>query len=145
MRVFIARGSFGGSPAAWMFRREPKEGELVHALGHQTRLRNRALEAITAVEAAWSLAAGWDGSPSDGVGAALSGADPDNLLDILNPHLAVADPSGPRGADNRLDDVRGIVVVRQDLHADLRYEVDLVLRAAVHLGVAALASVALSV
>src|SRR5450631_2379686 len=81
----------------------------------------------------------------DGLSAALPGADPDDLLYIHHPHLAVADLSGPRCGDKRLDDVRSVVVVCQNLHADLRHEVDLVLRASVHLGVAALASVALSV
>jgi hypothetical protein len=52
MRVFIAHGSFGRPPAAWVFRREPEEGEWVRALGHQTRLRISALEARTAVGAA---------------------------------------------------------------------------------------------
>jgi hypothetical protein len=42
----------------WVFGQAPDEGEWVRALGHHTHLRISALEAMTAVREAWSLAAG---------------------------------------------------------------------------------------
>ena len=68
---------------------------------------------------------------------------PGRRLDGRDPHLAVADLAGARRLDDRLHDRVGLGVVDEHLDAHLRDEVDLVLGAAVHLGVAALAPEAL--
>jgi hypothetical protein len=60
------------------------------------------------------------------------------VVDGLHPHLAVADLAGAAALDDRVDDEVGAVVVDDHLDLHLRDEVDLVLRAAVGLGVAAL-------
>ena len=57
LRVFTSNGRFGKPPPAWVFNRKLDEGEWIRALGHQTRLRVSAREAIAAVRQAWSDAA----------------------------------------------------------------------------------------
>src|SRR4051812_5618481 len=74
---------------------------------------------------------------------ALPRADPDDLVDRRHPHLAVADLTGGGGLHDRVHDAGGVVLADDDLDPDLRHEVDLVLRTAVDLGVAALAAEAL--
>jgi len=54
LRVFISHGPFGKPPDAWVFDRKLDEGEWMRALGHQTRLRVSAREAIAAAREAWS-------------------------------------------------------------------------------------------
>src|SRR5581483_485780 len=78
---------------------------------------------------------------SHGVGAALPGADPYHGLHRHRPDLAVADAAALRGLHHDADQVFGVLVVTEDLDAHLRHEIDLVLGAAVHLGVAALPAV----
>ncbi len=56
-----------------------------------------------------------------------------------DPHLAVTDLAGGGGLDDQVDDAVGLGLVGDDLELHLRHEVDLVLGAAVGLGVAALA------
>src|SRR5690606_17589803 len=73
---------------------------------------------------------------------ALARADPDHRVHRNGPHLAVTDLAGLRGLDDDVDHVLGVVLLGEDLQAHLRHQVDLVLRAAVDLGVAALAAVA---
>src|SRR5918994_2968262 len=75
--------------------------------------------------------------------AALAGADPDDLVDRRHPHLPVADLPRGGGLDDRVDHTGGVELADDDLDADLRDEVDLVLRTAVDLGVAPLAAEAL--
>ena len=60
-----------------------------------------------------------------------------------DPDLAVADLAGSRRRHEPSTTTLRVVVVDEDLEPDLRHEVDGVLRAAVHLGVAALATEAL--
>ncbi|MEP6745223.1 MAG: nucleotidyl transferase AbiEii/AbiGii toxin family protein [Gemmatimonadota bacterium] len=57
VQVFIAHGPFGQPPAAWVFARPLDEGAWTRALGHQTRLRVSAREAMTAAHEAWLRAA----------------------------------------------------------------------------------------
>ena len=76
----------------------------------------------------------------DGVGAFLAGADAHDPFDVDDPDLAVADLPGGRRAGDRVDDLVDPGVVDDDLDQHLRHEVDLVLGAAVGLGVAALTS-----
>src|SRR6185436_20437273 len=77
---------------------------------------------------------------SECVGAALAGAHPHQLVDGHAPDLAVADlPGLGRGLDD-VDDTIGLIGVDEDLDARLGDEVDRVLGAAVHLGLAALAA-----
>ena len=73
--------------------------------------------------------------------ADLPGSDADRHLDRLDPELAVADLAGPGRVDDRVGDLLGVAVGAEHLDAHLGQEVDLVLAAAVHLGVAALATV----
>src|SRR5215213_1918705 len=80
---------------------------------------------------------------SECIVAALTGADPDDLVDRRHPHLAVTDLAGGGGLDDRVDHASGVQFAHHDLDPHLRYEVHLVLRPAVDLGVAALATEAL--
>src|SRR5215475_9702305 len=80
-------------------------------------------------------------SRSDGVRPAFPGADSDHRLDRDRPDLAVADPVGLRRLDHHADQVVGVLVLAEDLDADLRHQVDLVLGPAVHLRVPALPAV----
>src|SRR6185436_15857058 len=80
---------------------------------------------------------------SDRVAAALSRADTDDAVDGGHPDLPVADLARAGGLDDGVDDLVREGVVGDDLHPDLRHEVDGVLRTAVDLGVALLAAVAL--
>ena len=57
LQVFIAHGPFGKPPPAWAFGQDLDGGEWTHALGHQTRLRVSAREAMAAVRQAWLSAA----------------------------------------------------------------------------------------
>src|SRR3990170_251258 len=76
---------------------------------------------------------------SESVGPHLAGADPDDLVDGYHPDLPVADLARPCGLGDRVDDPLDLGVFAEHLHLHLRHEVDLVLGAAVDLGVAALA------
>jgi len=53
LQVFIAHGPFGKPPSGWVFGQDLDEGEWTRALGHQTRLRVSAREAMAAVREAW--------------------------------------------------------------------------------------------
>ena len=75
--------------------------------------------------------------------AGLAGADADDLLQVGDENLAVADLSGARGLLDGLDDALDHVVVHGGLELHLGQEVDHVLGAAVQLGVALLAAKAL--
>src|SRR6476661_3240320 len=86
--------------------------------------------------------AGRRGHHSERCFVAVARADPDDRLDGADPHLAVPDPARLGGLDDDADDVLGVTVVHDDLDPDLRDQRDVVLRAAVDLGVALLASVA---
>ena len=66
-----------------------------------------------------------------------------HVVDRHGPDLAVADGAGAGRLDDALDETGRVGVVDQDLDLDLRHELDRVLGAAVHLGVAALAAEAL--
>src|SRR5262249_12511169 len=78
---------------------------------------------------------------SKGSGPALAGADPHHRVHRGGPDLAVADPPRLRRLDHHADQVVGILVVAEHLKPHLRHEIDLILRRAVHLGVAALTAV----
>src|SRR5262249_17903403 len=84
-------------------------------------------------------------SRPDGGAAALAGADADAVLQRQHEDLAVADGAGLAGAggvDDRLDGRLDERLVDGDLQLQLRQQPDLHLRAAVHLGVAALPAAA---
>ncbi|MDO8107064.1 nucleotidyl transferase AbiEii/AbiGii toxin family protein [Isoptericola sp. b441] len=51
--VFVRKGPTGRPPAAWMFDTSPDEATWRRALGHQTRLRVTAAEALETVREAW--------------------------------------------------------------------------------------------
>jgi predicted nucleotidyltransferase component of viral defense system len=53
VEVFIEKGPTARPPAAWVFDAAPDEAAWRHALGHQTRLRVTASQALDAVRAAW--------------------------------------------------------------------------------------------
>src|SRR5215470_16510474 len=74
----------------------------------------------------------------DGRRPALARSNADHVLDCRDEDLAVADPSGARRADDRIDDLRDALI--RDEHGDLHLgqEVDDVLRAPVELRVALL-------
>src|SRR6185437_12664625 len=76
-------------------------------------------------------------------GVALSGTDPDDGLDRRHPDLAVADLPRAGGLHDRVDHLARLRVVDQDVDPDLGHQVDDVLGAAVHLGVALLPAEAL--
>src|SRR5487761_14545 len=78
---------------------------------------------------------------SERVGAAFSGAYSDDGLDRHAPDLAVPDPARLGGLDDHPDQVVGILVVAEHLEPGLGHQVDLVLGAAVDLGVTALPAV----
>src|SRR5688572_17823214 len=83
--------------------------------------------------------------PLESVGTHLARPDPDELLDLRHPELAIPDLPGTGCLHDRVHDALRVGVVDHDLHADLRDEVDLVLRASIDLGVAALAPETLDV
>src|SRR5260370_22176561 len=99
------------------------------------RARSAANEVITV-----NAPPPWPGG-SERVGAAFSGAHPDDGLDRHAPDLAVADPAGLRRLDDDPDQVVDVLVVAEHLDPGLGHEVDLVLRPAVDLGVTALPAV----
>src|SRR5829696_2368151 len=76
---------------------------------------------------------------SNGVGAALAGADAQRLLDGRDEDLAVADPAGLGGVSDRLDDALGETVLDHHLELHLGEEVDDIFGAAIELGMALLA------
>src|SRR5690606_15792914 len=78
----------------------------------------------------------------EGFRPGLAGADADDGVDGHGPDLAVADLVGAGGLDDHVDDVVGVLGVDEDLDPQLGHQVDLVLGAAVDLGVALLAAVA---
>src|SRR5580692_3321839 len=78
---------------------------------------------------------------SDRVRSALSRAYPDHRLDGHRPDLAVADAPGLRGLDHHADQIVGVLVLAEDLDADLRHQVYLVFGAAVDLRVPSLPAV----
>src|SRR5690606_16651079 len=80
--------------------------------------------------------------PLQSLRPALPRPHPDHGVDRDGPDLAVADLAGLRRLDDDVDDVLGVVLLGQDLHADLGHQVHLVLGAAVDLGVTALPAVA---
>src|SRR5437763_3274281 len=75
----------------------------------------------------------------NGVVAHLTRAHTDHGIDRRDPHLAVTDLAGAGSLDDRVGHPLGLVVVDEDLERDLGNELDGVLGAPVHLGVAALA------
>src|SRR5690606_29279705 len=79
---------------------------------------------------------------SEGLRPALSRPHPDDRVDGDRPDLAVPDLACLRRLDDDVDDVLGVVLLDEDLHADLGHQVHLVLGAAVDLGVSTLAAVA---
>ena len=83
------------------------------------------------------------GAGSDRFLARLAGADADDLLDVGDEDLAVADLAGARGLDDRLDRALDQRVADDHLDLHLGQEVDDVLGAAIELGVALLAPEAL--
>src|SRR6476619_3668227 len=86
---------------------------------------------------------GSTGIKSDGIRAAVAGTDPDCLLDRQHANLAVADPPGPCGALDRLDDAVDLVVLDHHLDFPLGDEVDDLFGTAIELGMALLATEAL--
>ena len=78
-----------------------------------------------------------------GLQIAFASADADDTIDGGDPDLPVADLSGTGSVGDGVDDLVGVAAVAQHLDADLREEVDGVLRAPIGLGVAALAADAL--
>src|SRR5436305_4833111 len=77
-----------------------------------------------------------------GVRPALSGPDPDQLVDRRRPHLAVADLPRRRRLHDDVHDIGCVVVGDDDVEPHLGHEVDGVLRASVDLGVPLLPAVA---
>src|SRR5215469_13338423 len=69
----------------------------------------------------------------------LPGADADDALDVSYEDLAVSDFARLGGLHDRLDDLIDQIAAHRDLDARLRNEVDHVFRAAIELGVPALA------
>jgi len=57
LEVFIRCGPQARPPARWVFETPVEETAWRRALGHQTRLRVTAAEALDAVREAWRLAA----------------------------------------------------------------------------------------
>ena len=72
---------------------------------------------------------------------ALARAHADHRLDGNGPDLAVTDLSGAGCPDDHVDDVVDVLVIDQDLQANLRKQLHRVLRAPVDLGVTTLAAV----
>src|SRR5436190_3249935 len=81
--------------------------------------------------------------PLQGVGSALTCAHARHAVDGDDPDLAVPDLTGLRSFHNKFHDLVGVAVVNEDVEANLRHEVDDVLRTAVHLRVPALPAVPL--
>src|SRR5829696_5540301 len=81
----------------------------------------------------------------DRVGPHLARPDADDLTDVGDPDLAVADLAGAGSLDDRVDHALNLVVGDHDLDLHLRNEVHLVLGASVDLGVAALTAEPLDV
>src|SRR5450432_167530 len=79
---------------------------------------------------------------SEGASSALAGAHPNHVVNRNRPHLAVTNLAGLGRLDDHIDHVFDVIVVNQHLDTNLGYEVDLVLRAAIDLGVPTLAAVA---
>src|SRR5664279_3802825 len=73
---------------------------------------------------------------------ALAGAHADHRLDGNGPDLAVTDLPGASRPDDHVADVVDVLVVHQDLQANLRKQLHRVLRAPVDLGVTTLPAVA---
>src|SRR4051812_21870585 len=82
-------------------------------------------------------------SCSERVLSAFPGADPDDLVDRGDPHLPVTDLPGGGRLHDGVHHAGGVELADDHLDPNLRHEVDLVLRTAVDLGVAALAAEAL--
>lgn len=57
VEVFVSRGPTARPPGAWVFDTDLDEATWRRALGHQTRLRVSAMQALDAVRAAWRRAA----------------------------------------------------------------------------------------
>ena len=57
LEVFVRRGPHARPPASWVFETAPDETVWRGALGHQTRLRVTAAQALESVREAWRLAA----------------------------------------------------------------------------------------
>lgn len=57
LEVFVRRGPQARPPASWVFETAPDETVWRGALGHQTRLRVTAADALDSVREAWRLAA----------------------------------------------------------------------------------------
>src|ERR1700742_2164523 len=83
------------------------------------------------------------GPSSDGVFAALAGADADGLLEAVDENLAVADPAGLARLLDGLDHGDHLTIGHHDLDLDLGHEVHDVRRAAIHFLLAARATEAL--
>src|SRR6185369_11080544 len=75
---------------------------------------------------------------SDRIRAPLARADAKRVVDGRDEDFSVADPTGPRRLDDRLDDRGGLGIVHQDLELHLGQELHAILGAAVELGVALL-------
>src|SRR5438552_2180237 len=71
---------------------------------------------------------------SDGVAAALAGADADRIVDRRDEDLPVADATRAGRLDDGVDDGGGLGVVDQDLELHLRQELHAVLGTAIELG-----------
>lgn len=56
-RIFVSKGPFGQAPPDQVFGAAPDEAVWRRALGHQTRLRITAVDALSAVREAWRAAA----------------------------------------------------------------------------------------
>src|SRR5438477_1553440 len=82
-------------------------------------------------------------SGSNRIGAALSGADADRLIDRRDEDLAVADPASMRGLLDRLDGALDHRFLHDHLDFDLGQEIDDVFGAAIEFGVALLPTKAL--
>src|SRR2546423_3088240 len=94
----------------------------------------------SAARASRSRAAITSECASERVGTGLPCANAEHIVDRLDPDLAVADLAGTSGLDDPLDDASCLPVLHERLELHLGNEVDRVLRAAVNLGVAALAT-----
>src|SRR6266849_668574 len=80
---------------------------------------------------------------SERVGVGLAGADAHRVLEIEHEDLAVADLAGLGGGGDRLDQFVGPVGRNRDLDLHLGPEIHRIFGAAIDLGVAALAPIAL--
>src|SRR5690349_13709399 len=105
------------------------------------RSRRRVVTSVGVVTATVPLRFGVVGGSSEGVVAALAGADPDHVVDRDGPDLPVADPAGLGRLEDDVDDAAGVEVVDEHLDPHLRDEIHGVLRAAVDLAVSPLPAV----